>query len=625
VQYVLILGVINNFDVVRPSNLAAIGDIAKAGLLDLGVLQHHCGVVASNDFAGFYIMAQCVPVMVFAVFAFDYIASLVLAPMLTNIFSTPIDPHRRSPGAYMMRKLQNAPMDRSKLHNVFFSLMNTFFIGLVNLSVSLLQCYPNPNGSSSLTSAPYVLCNEGVWVEMLPLAIISFLVYTLAFFAYLAMINYISPKKFHDPVFRVKWLFLLEKFRPECWWWDQIVLFKSLLINFTTMFYVSGSAQVYWCVSILVCYTAGIFWFLPWRHWLVSFMDIVESFSLVAILMLMTWFVDKDRWYSELTDWWNGWIAVCSVVPFLLAGAVIMKFAYGFINNRQLLVADLKRGQYLRGTMQVVLQTDANEWHRFLMRLTDHDMDVLDRANSIILAELFQMQPSSKIWEQRLIISANKYLVSPSRTPKPVSMISHSFPGHTVNIGAKLDNLRVKLQGSNGERNQQQLANACRANFQWSSDILTEADFTSGYTKLEGEDKTKESKELYDYLDVQGQGKVTLHQFLALMDVFVVRSQEIEIENPLRPEAVMAQNETPSPQQDHIARAKSAEALGSSAQKHSDTGEQPTTSQEGKDTESRAAIAEAEVQRLNELLDDVKQKALDTALLSKSIRSLVAS
>ena len=152
--------------------------------------------------------------------------------------------------------------------------------------------------------APDIICGDETWRSMLPFGVLAILFYTVGVLCLFAYLNWVAPVHFHDKAFRVRWLFLLNKFHPGLWWWDQVLLAKALLINFSTMFFKYGITQFYWVIFVMLIYSMCQFAAFPWRNMVGNWLDLATNFSVIGILVIGMWFSrevqDKETLWQEI-------------------------------------------------------------------------------------------------------------------------------------------------------------------------------------------------------------------------------------------------------------------------------------------------------------------------------------
>jgi hypothetical protein len=180
-------------------------------------------------------------------------------------------------------------MNKSRTLGILFSVMFTFFAGISMNALSLFNCNGNPNGKETLNSDPSILCWEDEWRSVLAFAILSVLLYILAYGALLCRAVITAPRFFSSKDFRMRWKFLFIKFRPDVWWWSLVICIKGVGMNVGLTFVTNGLGQLYWMFGTMATYTMGVFCFMPWRHRLTTALEVHIDFALMLVVCLCSY------------------------------------------------------------------------------------------------------------------------------------------------------------------------------------------------------------------------------------------------------------------------------------------------------------------------------------------------
>merc|ERR1719181_2264481 len=97
--------------------------------------------------------------------------------------------------------------------------MLTFFLGMVNLSLTLFVCKTNPNQTSSLAADRSITCFEDEWSGLLAIGIIAVLLWCVGVAAIFVWAIFTMTGRMHEPDIQMRWKFLFIKFRPDRYWW----------------------------------------------------------------------------------------------------------------------------------------------------------------------------------------------------------------------------------------------------------------------------------------------------------------------------------------------------------------------------------------------------------------------
>jgi len=194
----------------------------------------------------------------------------------------------------------------------------------------------------------------------------------------------------------MRWKFLFIKYRADVHWWGLVVLFKGVLLNIGFLFLVTGVAQIYWVMAVVVMYTIVASAFRPWRHMLVNLTDVWSHIVLIMICSIMTWFarngLEPDM-IQLLDEDMMVMLIFCSL--FSLVGIVpaLLQFArtklrgelVGFWNPvpKQIMI------QQFYATVTRVANADKEKYADLMKNLTEWDLWFVRGCEQILLTEVF--------------------------------------------------------------------------------------------------------------------------------------------------------------------------------------------------------------------------------------------
>ena len=185
---------------------------------------------------------------------------------------------------------QPVAMDQDRTLNIYFSIILTFFAGIVSMCITIFKCHDNPNGKWTLSRDESVICYEDKWSSMLALACISCIVYILGFGALCVYIITVAPHRFQEVSFQRRWKFLFIKYRPDVWWWTIAFCLKSFLMNIGFIFLDTGIAQMLWILAVCAIYAGHAMYWNPWRHRNANFAEVYGHMVLLAVLAILVWY-----------------------------------------------------------------------------------------------------------------------------------------------------------------------------------------------------------------------------------------------------------------------------------------------------------------------------------------------
>jgi len=176
--------------------------------------------------------------------------------------------------------------------NVYGGVFNTFFISIASLMVGMFQCYQHPNGKYSVVDFPSLLCFEGEWIPMSAIAVCGLLLFCVLPIAFFVRIVWLIPTYFpNNKNFRLSIKFIVRKFTFDRAWWAIVLLLKGLWINLAKVFMTEATGQILWQVSGLLFYAVLTMQFMPWRHFVVSFVDVIAHSILTYFFTMQALFV----------------------------------------------------------------------------------------------------------------------------------------------------------------------------------------------------------------------------------------------------------------------------------------------------------------------------------------------
>lgn len=187
-------------------------------------------------------------------------------------------------------------MVKDRVVNVYFSLVFTFFAGIVAMSLTVFQCQDNPNGKRTLTDDPSIICGEDIWLGAMANAVLAVLAYVFGFGVLFMYIIFVAPSRFSDKGFRRRWKFLFIKYRADAWWWSSIVCSKTIVMNVGFILLYRGIGQLVWLMACCGVYLGLLMYIQPWRHRKVNVLDCHSNICLMFFFAFFFW------WASEGVD-----------------------------------------------------------------------------------------------------------------------------------------------------------------------------------------------------------------------------------------------------------------------------------------------------------------------------------
>lgn len=282
-------------------------------------------------------------------------------------------------------------MELNRLLNVFFSIIFTFFAGIVSMSLTVFKCHTNPGSSPpTLNVDESIVCFESQWYDTVGIGVAAFLFYCVGFGTLFAIIIIKSPAKFQDPQFQMRWKFLLIKYRPDVWWWSMVLIGKGIVNNIGFIFLDTGIAQLYWIMTVVFIYSLLAISWLPWRHRQTTFFDIYMHLSLIMVCSILTWFAQQSLSTEEArskNDDLSTVIILVNLTPLML----LIPLAGSLVSAQRLRESNPKRLEMnvekLLRSMKIFISSDLEQVQDFIKSLSAWDDFYLRQAHAILEAE----------------------------------------------------------------------------------------------------------------------------------------------------------------------------------------------------------------------------------------------
>lgn len=204
-------------------------------------------------------------------------------------------------GSSLISRLRpGAKMDRKVIGSCFGSALLAFYISICSLSMDLFKCYEHPNGLTSVSSAPHIICGSEQWTTPMAFGIVCTVVYCGGSAAVFLWALSVAPSRAKSEDFKTSWKFLLARFRVRGRWWVMAWLAKGFFLNLVQVVFLHGQDQLVVIQLILLMYTAFTLWSKPWRHPLVNKVDAAVHTILCLACAPLYWFapVPQDGIYT---------------------------------------------------------------------------------------------------------------------------------------------------------------------------------------------------------------------------------------------------------------------------------------------------------------------------------------
>eukprot|EP00928_Gymnodinium_smaydae_P040832 TRINITY_DN27653_c0_g2_i1.p1 TRINITY_DN27653_c0_g2~~TRINITY_DN27653_c0_g2_i1.p1 ORF type:complete len:553 (+),score=30.30 TRINITY_DN27653_c0_g2_i1:204-1661(+) len=217
----------------------------------------------------------------------------------------------------------------SKLFNTIGGVLQAVFIAIVAIAALPFQCFDHPNGKSSVSAFPEVLCwgqeHVGLIVSA-TIVLVSFIIPFLCFTLYGSWVVTLPSEEHvrqrHIVIFR----FLLYRFRPDCWWWSNTLNLRQLLLAFASSLPAGDPhVQAIYLCSLFVVYNCFLVRCWPWRSHSMNRMDSAICIGLIVFSATATAFIPAA---SKMEGYVLLIFLVCGVLGILLASQFVMCLYY---------------------------------------------------------------------------------------------------------------------------------------------------------------------------------------------------------------------------------------------------------------------------------------------------------
>jgi len=254
VFFIQSLAVLGSIDVGWPPEMDWIFAFARLFLFDFSGLTFACWT--GNTFVARYI-------------------STLVAPLMLILFTVV---------AFGVSKLvPSMAMEVAHTCSFLGMLFTAFYVTLVKHIMTFFECTPNPGANTPSTLQNYrdVVCDsggdrDGATVPM----IFGLIVYVIGFYLLNCYLAYVAPVQWNNAKFRQYCRFLVNRWRPDFWWWGTAVLTRNVLVASSGLFGDDPRVQLLVLTALVVIYAVLVGVFQPWV------VPGLNSFEIIATLML---------------------------------------------------------------------------------------------------------------------------------------------------------------------------------------------------------------------------------------------------------------------------------------------------------------------------------------------------
>jgi len=292
------MAVLQGTEVEWPSGFKNILEVSRLLLVDLSGLRMSCMV--RPTLASSYTTRVFLP---FVVIAFA-LAWMALSRLMTKI--NPRFPRFELAG----------------MINTVGGITQALYIGLVASVVSLIECYPSPDGSKQIRGYPYVTCGSSDHHAMIPVMIFGLLAFVVGIITAFAYLIYMVPFKYQNRDFQIMVRFLVIKYSPSTFWFSLVFIARSFCLAMVTVVEAErGFMQLVWLQVIMVLFLIGHVSYSPYRFQAGNRLETCVMSLIIIMLAFSSWFaqpgVDKTTDFSKSLS--TAIMSIFSLVVVILA------------------------------------------------------------------------------------------------------------------------------------------------------------------------------------------------------------------------------------------------------------------------------------------------------------------
>jgi len=246
-----------------------------------------------------------------------------LIPFLSVIFTIMLYGLSRPVASVMGKPEMKWTVDKSI--NTLGQILLVFYIAIAAIIVVPLQCYEHPNEEKSLTQYPQILCWQSDHVPLLMMALVVAVFFVIPFTAWCVWgtFSIVNPNSGETNEHKLmQFRFMLFRFRPDCWWWNNACVVRQLLLAFTPSLPDDlPHVQAAYIVTVLVFYIAGHCSYWPFKLQIFNNLELVVCLLLIQVVIAGGTAVET----SPTQDFLSVWVFTTVVIMYLI---IVSYFAY---------------------------------------------------------------------------------------------------------------------------------------------------------------------------------------------------------------------------------------------------------------------------------------------------------
>ncbi|CAK0840968.1 unnamed protein product [Prorocentrum cordatum] len=223
-----------------------------------------------------------------------------------------------------------APISKDHIINSIGVLTLVFFLMLNMTGLSPFHCISSPNGTSSLSSNPSVICFEdSEWTAMAVMGIIAVLVYGVGFFSVASYVtlNYPALVIHEGSIVMSRYRFMFQRFTAKCYYFTPVYLIRTLLIALIPVIFADhGHRQMIFLVLVMVVFGFIHARYLPWRGAIPNALDIHVMGCMILLLTCSSLLLTVDA--GDMTADLEVFFTIIMVFVFGAIGIFLASLAY---------------------------------------------------------------------------------------------------------------------------------------------------------------------------------------------------------------------------------------------------------------------------------------------------------
>jgi hypothetical protein len=196
--------------------------------------------------------------------------------------------------------------DFNKTINTLGQILQVFYIALAAIVVVPYECYPHPNGKEGLTQYPQVICWEGDHVPLVAMSCVVLVCFLIPFTTWCVWgtFNIVRPPpKEINRANLVRFRFMVNRFRTDCWWWNNCSIARQLLLAFTPSLPGEEPIHGMYMLGVLVLYGFGHCFYWPWKAPMFNMLDLIVGFFLIQVVSAATCVIEVNPSEPFLEYW----------------------------------------------------------------------------------------------------------------------------------------------------------------------------------------------------------------------------------------------------------------------------------------------------------------------------------